>query len=178
MSSPRRSMTERGSSRERLTPFTMAPMTRFRRVTSIAMYASLGACLSILREPPWQDRTSMRCSCAWVSSSWRLESLQHVHGVDADLGHGVSALEHKQGGNSQRADEPAILREVVGPQLEKADRVVFEGIDAERYHERARREPIDPRQRRFEGRAPRAEIAPSRQRQVLVVPDALPGANL
>src|SRR5882762_6061149 len=111
-------------------------------------------------------------------SSRRLESLQHVHGVDADLGHRVSALEHEQRGNSQRADEPAKVREVVGPQLEKADRIVFEGIDAERYHERARREPFDPRQRRFEGRAPRAEIAPSRQRQVLVVPDALPGANL
>src|ERR1019366_1355975 len=54
------------------------------------------------------------------------------------------------------------------PQLEEADRVVFEGVDTERYHERTRREPIDPRQRRVEGRAPRAEISPSRQRQVLV----------
>src|SRR3984957_16185824 len=107
MSSPRRSMSERGSSRERSTPLTMAPMTRFRRVTSIAMFAS--PCGAV-----W----------AWVWSSRRLESLQHVHRVDADLGHGVSALEHEQGGNSQRADEPAILREVVGPQLEEADRVV------------------------------------------------------
>src|SRR6202022_71591 len=53
--------------------------------------------------------------------SRRLESLQHVNGVDADLGHGISALEHEQRGNSQRADEPAVLREVVGPQLEKTD---------------------------------------------------------
>src|SRR5580692_2658203 len=35
-------------------------------------------------------------------SSRRLESLQHIDRIDADLGHGVSALEHEQRGNAQR----------------------------------------------------------------------------
>src|SRR6186713_1096594 len=67
-----------------------------------------------------------------------LEAGQHADGVYADLVDGVTAFHDEQRGKAEPRDAAADLRIVLALQLELADRVPLECIDAQRHDQHVR----------------------------------------